>query len=548
MNRKSLILIIFLGLIILIATAQAIRPTFRGSPAACAWYADTSISNPFSGSSFLAVQGRTTMVYDTLDVFVVSQDHKLLQYHLVPKRENDGYVMTVLPDQLICYSSPAVVQTGPHTIHVFVWSAEARTVNGRQINHLFLAHLKGEGNYWTQTRIEGPEPSYYDTVSTVEDLEGINSNLGIEDAMAPIAASSWGDDRIDLFVPGMAHMNPNWHLTLIFGQPSGSWENIGQPGSQSLGIASGSWGPGRIDVFALCGDDRAYYHKSFVQGALLSDNGRDRVNGWDQDWLPFTQGVRFSSAPYVNQVPLFPGAGGGQGLGFGGRGYMNDSSMITLWGRGYHTDRTMSDLQSYGGWYHISTEAGGTRNGILTRAYDNDLRNYFIPSDNPTAQSRPAGVNYLGDHVTIFARWVDNTLWVLDYDLLCCRSMDYIWQPVQDLPEAERAGLVGLGPLFLTPNRSTSGPITADQPSIIQMKNDTNIPGSDYKNFDLKEADPKLCAQVCMEDPACVACTYVKPGIQGENARCWLKNDVTSPVPDQCCQSGVKERIRAVMS
>jgi hypothetical protein len=64
--------------------------------------------------------------------------------------------------------------------------------------------------------------------------------------------------------------------------------------------------------------------------------------------------------------------------------------------------------------------------------------------------------------------------------------------------------------------------------------------GMDYSNFDLSKADPELCWQACLEDSRCVAFTYVKPGIQASNARCWLKYDVPDPVTDDCCISGVK--------
>ena len=37
-----------------------------------------------------------------------------------------------------------------------------------------------------------------------------------------------------------------------------------------------------------------------------------------------------------------------------------------------------------------------------------------------------------------------------------------------------------------------------------------------------------------------MAFTYVNPGVQGPNARCWLKNAVPAPVPETCCVSGTK--------
>jgi hypothetical protein len=531
MSKRILISLIVALIIILTATTQAIRPTIRGDPAACAWYTDTSIANPYDESHFGWPGGppmRYLNVYDTLDVFARNQDHKLLHYHIIPldSGQLDGYVETVLPDIVTCYSSPAVVQTGPNTIHVFVWSAEeiAHPPGARNIYHWFLWHLIWDGNQWSRARIEGPSqfsntnlsPEQTESANLVlrpEDATGIYTLgyfLGVEDARK-VSASSWGDDRIDLFVLGpFITGSVNWHLTLISGQPRGVWEDIGTPHSLTLGIAAGSWGPGRIDVFALCIDDRAYYHKSFVEGALLSDNGRSRVNGWDQDWtLVVTQNVCFTSGPYVNQVPLFPGGASFRGLGFGGRGaeiirntWLDIESEI--WGRGYHPDGSMSDLQPLG------------RSSIIGR--------------NLASMSKPASVNYIGDHVTLFVRWTDDTLYILDYDLYCCQRDDYarLWEPVPDLPER-------------APTMSRSGRVTMEgQTSIMLMVDNINLPGSDYRNISLKTADPKMCAQACIEDPACMACTYVKPGYQGLDANCWLKNAVPNQVHDECCQSGVK--------
>jgi len=69
----------------------------------------------------------------------------------------------------------------------------------------------------------------------------------------------------------------------------------------------------------------------------------------------------------------------------------------------------------------------------------------------------------------------------------------------------------------------------------------TNRGGGDYKDFDLSAADPDLCAKECEKDAKCWAYTYVKPGQQGSQARCWLKNSISSPAHDDCCVSGARE-------
>ena len=65
-------------------------------------------------------------------------------------------------------------------------------------------------------------------------------------------------------------------------------------------------------------------------------------------------------------------------------------------------------------------------------------------------------------------------------------------------------------------------------------------PGGDYTNFALAEPRPELCRDACGEDPKCLAYTYVKPGIQGSRAHCWLKSSASPPKPDPNCVSGAK--------
>jgi hypothetical protein len=73
------------------------------------------------------------------------------------------------------------------------------------------------------------------------------------------------------------------------------------------------------------------------------------------------------------------------------------------------------------------------------------------------------------------------------------------------------------------------------------MEQNTNRYGEDYKDLSLPTPNPALCAQACMGEAKCVAWTYVKPGVQADNARCWLKDKVPLPTPDDNCVSGVKK-------
>ena len=66
-------------------------------------------------------------------------------------------------------------------------------------------------------------------------------------------------------------------------------------------------------------------------------------------------------------------------------------------------------------------------------------------------------------------------------------------------------------------------------------------PGNDYRSFNLSTPNPNLCRSQCAAEGQCVAWTYVNPGVQGPQARCWLKAAVPNPVQNNCCVSGVKQ-------
>ncbi len=66
-------------------------------------------------------------------------------------------------------------------------------------------------------------------------------------------------------------------------------------------------------------------------------------------------------------------------------------------------------------------------------------------------------------------------------------------------------------------------------------------PGAAYEVLKIDPPSPDACRQACMEDPRCMAYSYVKPGFQGGKARCWLKETVTPAWSSDCCMSGIKD-------
>jgi hypothetical protein len=69
---------------------------------------------------------------------------------------------------------------------------------------------------------------------------------------------------------------------------------------------------------------------------------------------------------------------------------------------------------------------------------------------------------------------------------------------------------------------------------------DTDIPGFDYKHFDLPRASPRLCQEACLNDAVCRAWTFVKPGPLAPRAACWLKDRIPDVHHDPCCVSGLR--------
>jgi hypothetical protein len=65
-----------------------------------------------------------------------------------------------------------------------------------------------------------------------------------------------------------------------------------------------------------------------------------------------------------------------------------------------------------------------------------------------------------------------------------------------------------------------------------------NRPGGDFRDFPTNRAAPGVCQIACQQDPRCRAFTYVKPGVQGPDAHCWLKSTVPPAVQDPNCVSG----------
>ena len=65
-------------------------------------------------------------------------------------------------------------------------------------------------------------------------------------------------------------------------------------------------------------------------------------------------------------------------------------------------------------------------------------------------------------------------------------------------------------------------------------------PGYDIKKIELDVADQRYCKSHCASLRECLAYTYVKPGVQGDKAMCYLKRVYPAAKCSTCCTSGIR--------
>lgn len=71
----------------------------------------------------------------------------------------------------------------------------------------------------------------------------------------------------------------------------------------------------------------------------------------------------------------------------------------------------------------------------------------------------------------------------------------------------------------------------------------TDLPGSDYRSFPAPDA--RTCRNSCGGDESCKAYTWVKPGFQGPQGICYLKDREPAIVRNPCCDSAPRRFIAA---
>jgi hypothetical protein len=72
------------------------------------------------------------------------------------------------------------------------------------------------------------------------------------------------------------------------------------------------------------------------------------------------------------------------------------------------------------------------------------------------------------------------------------------------------------------------------------MQYNTDRYGNDLYKIELDAANQNLCMAECLSNPDCVSYAYVSPGIQAENALCYIKGAAGTPKAMQGVISGLR--------
>jgi len=92
----------------------------------------------------------------------------------------------------------------------------------------------------------------------------------------------------------------------------------------------------------------------------------------------------------------------------------------------------------------------------------------------------------------------------------------------------------------LTPNTLLASTPLISVPTRVTWQRGVNLPGMDIPGSgrDTLNDGGNTCAQMCMANGSCDAFSWVKPGVQGPAAKCWLKKGVPAGNPDPNVNSG----------
>jgi hypothetical protein len=89
------------------------------------------------------------------------------------------------------------------------------------------------------------------------------------------------------------------------------------------------------------------------------------------------------------------------------------------------------------------------------------------------------------------------------------------------------------------PDMRVPPPVAAD---VTGAKPGIELEGGTYRYFAGAEATPQACQAACRGEGQCLAWDYVRPGVFGADARCFLKNSASVQVSSPCCIAGFERQ------
>ena len=194
--------------------------------------------------------------------------------------------------------------------------------------------------------------------------------------------------------------------------------------------------------------------------------------------------------------------------------------------------KTCLDEATCGAWVYRKPE--GTKNGhpqcslkqrLLARIDDNLSVSGIARADTPDATYEEHSNRPGADYRSFDLSEADSRLCQKScLDETMCRAWAYT-KPENGQPHC---WLKDRAPGLRNVEQFTGGTvIRALQYTEPTYEASTNRPGADYRDFDLPNADPKLCQKACIGEARCRAWAYGKPESRSDHhPHCWLKEHV----------------------
>jgi TPR repeat protein len=164
---------------------------------------------------------------------------------------------------------------------------------------------------------------------------------------------------------------------------------------------------------------------------------------------------------------------------------------------------------------------GGTGQNVVAGSFTREGNNVWVESNSSGRAFRFISVTETDKEILLLDSSRDMQLWI-DFT-------QRKWFFRQSIADGWRGGT----DILATVSDATTPGVTR------AIDQDADRVGEDYVGYNMANLQPDFCQQSCIDDRQCRAWTYVRPGTQGPQARCFLKKQVPALTQANCCVSGV---------